>query len=102
MSSAEMRLVTIICEELARDTITRFLTDMGVHGYTLFEVEGLGSRGVRTGEMAEFGNIQIEAVMTPDLCERVMNELEAKYFATFGMIAYESVVRVRRREKFGT
>lgn len=100
MPPAEMKLVTIICEALAREAITRLLTDMGIHGFTLFEVEGVGARGARTGEMAEFGNIQVEAIMSPDLCERVMDELEGKYFSMFAMIAYDTDVRVRRREKF--
>lgn len=102
MPPAEMKLVTIICEALARDTVTRLLADIGVHGYTLFEVEGAGARGQRTGEMAEFSNVQVQAIMTADRCERLMDELETKYFPKFGMIAYETDVCVRRREKFST
>lgn len=102
MASTEMKLVTIVCETLARDMVTRLLTDLDVHGYTLFEVEGVGARGPRTGEIAEYGNIQVQAIMTAERCERLMNELETRYFPQFGMIAYESDVRVRRREKFSS
>jgi nitrogen regulatory protein PII len=95
-----MKLVTIICEALAREAVTRLLREAGAHGYTLFAVEGLGARGERTAEMLEWANIQVEVIVPPEVCERLMEELEGKFFKKYTMVAYETDIRVRRPDKF--
>jgi nitrogen regulatory protein PII len=100
MPSNEMKLVTIICEALARDAVSRLLRDVGAHGWTIFKVEGTGSTGERTAEMSEFGNIQVEVIVPGSVSERLMDRLERDYFPKYTMIAYESDVRVRRAGKF--
>lgn len=100
MPAHTMKLVTIVCEALARDAVTRLLRDVGAHGYTLFEVEGAGAKGVRTLEMEELANIQVEVVVTEATCEKLMERLEREYFPRYAMIAYETDVRVRRPDKF--
>lgn len=100
MPAHAMKLVTIICEALARDAVTRLLREVGAHGYTLFEVEGSGAHGDRTGEMAELGNIQVEVIVPAAACERLMERLEREFFPKYTMVAYEADVRVRRPDKF--
>jgi nitrogen regulatory protein PII len=100
MPAHAMKLVTIICEELARDAVTRLLREVGGHGYTLFEVEGVGAKGERTAEIAEFGNIQVEMIVPAAACERLMERLEMEFFPKYAMVAYEADVRVRRPGKF--
>jgi nitrogen regulatory protein PII len=95
-----MRLVTIICEALARDAVTRLLREVGAHGWTLFEVEGTGSWGERTAEMSEFANIQVEVIVPPAVGDQLMERLERDFFPKFAMVAYEADVRVRRASKF--
>ena len=43
MPAFELKRITIVCEALARDAVTRLLRDAGAHGYTMFEVEGFGA-----------------------------------------------------------
>jgi nitrogen regulatory protein P-II 2 len=100
MPAHDMKLVTIICEALARDAVTRLLREVGAHGWTIFEVEGFGSHGERTGEMAELGNIQVEVIVPAAACERLMDRLEKEHFPKYAMVAYETDVRVRRPGKF--
>jgi nitrogen regulatory protein PII len=100
MPAHAMKLVTIICEALARDAVTRLLREVGAHGYTLFEVEGAGAKGERTADIAEFGNIQVEVIVPAAACERLMERLEHEFFPKYAMIAYEADVRVRRPGKF--
>lgn len=95
-----MRLVTIVGEALARERLTRLLAEEGAHGYTLFAVEGAGAQGSRVADIAEFANIQVEVIVTPTVAERLLARLQRDFFPHFAMIAYETEVRVLRREKF--
>ncbi len=95
-----MKLVTIICEALARDPVTRLLAEVGAHGYTLFSVEGEGARGTRPGDIVEFGNIQVEVVVPPANAEQLLARLHSEFFPLFAMIAYSSDIQVLRPAKF--
>ncbi len=95
-----MKLVTIVCEALARVPVTRLLCEAGAHGYTLFEVEGVGAHGVRTAEMLELANIPIEVIVPGAVAERLQEQLEKEFFPKYAMITYECDVRVRRPDKF--
>jgi hypothetical protein len=100
MNTHPMRLVTIVGEALARERLTRLLAEEGAHGYTLFAVEGAGAQGSRVADIAEFANIQVEVIVTPTVAERLLARLQRDFFPHFAMIAYETEVRVLRREKF--
>ena len=95
-----MKLVTIVCEALAREHLTRLLAEEGAHGYTLFAVEGTGARGSRVADIEEFTNIQIEVIVQPAVAERLLARLQREFFSHFAMIAYETEVWVLRQEKF--
>ena len=100
MNTHPMKLVTIICEALAREPVKRLLAEAGAHGYTLFPVEGAGSRGQRVADIEEFGNVQVEVIVTPPVAEALLGRLQAEFFPRFAMVAYDSDVRVLRQNKF--
>jgi len=100
MKTHPVKLVTIIGEALAREPLKRLLHDAGAHGYTLFTVEGDGRQGRRTAEIQEYANIQIEVIAQPEVATLLLERLEAEFFPKFAMVAYETDVRVLRREKF--
>jgi nitrogen regulatory protein P-II 2 len=95
-----MKLVTIVCEAYAQDAVTKLLHEVGAHGWTLFAVEGDGSQGKRPADIREFANIQIEAVVQPEVSDKLLEHLAKDFFPRYAMIAFESDVRVLRREKF--
>ena len=95
-----MKLVTIVCEAYAKEAVTKLLRDVGAHGYTLFAVEGDGSRGKRPADIPEFANIQIEVIVQTEVAGKLLQKLGQDLFPRFGMIAFESDVRVLRPEKF--
>jgi nitrogen regulatory protein PII len=95
-----MKLVTIIGEALAREPLKKLLAEVGTHGHTLFTVEGDGNQGRRTADIQEFANIQIEVIVPPTVADKLMMRLEKEFFAKFAMVAYETDIRVLRREKF--
>jgi nitrogen regulatory protein P-II 2 len=95
-----MKLVTVVCEAYAQDAVTRLLADAGAHGWTSFAVEGDGSQGRRPADIREFANIQIEVIVPPEVAEKLLARLEKEFFPRYAMIAFESDVRVLRRDKF--
>ena len=100
MNTHPMKRVTIVCEALAREHLTRLLVEEGAHGYTLFTVEGTGAQGSRVADIAEFTNIQVEVIVPASVAERLLTRLHRNFFPHFAMIAYETDVRVLRKDKF--
>ena len=64
-------------------------------------VEGDGARGQRPADIPEFANIQIEVIVPPEVAAALLDRLGRDFFPRYGMVAFESDVRVLRREKFG-
>jgi nitrogen regulatory protein PII len=95
-----MKLVTIVCEAYAREPVTALLGQVGAQGWTLFTVEGTGAKGGRPADIPEFANIQIEVVVRPEVAATLLERLARDFFPRYGMIAYESDVRVWRDKKF--
>ncbi len=100
MNTHPMKLVTVVCEALARTPLKQLLAETGAHGYTMFPVEGSGARGVRVADIEEFGNVQTQVIVPPAVAARLLERLQTEFFPRFAMVAYESDVRVLRREKF--
>ena len=100
MNTHPMKLITIVCEAYAFEPIKKVLLAVGAHGWTNFPVEGAGSGGERTGEMIDFSNVQIEVILQPANAEILLARLEKEFFPRYGMIAFESDVRVLRSGKF--
>jgi len=100
MNTHPMKMVTIVCEAYALEPVKRLMLEVGAHGWTNFPVEGAGSQGERTGEMKEFANVQIQVVLKPQAALDLLARLQRELFQSYGMIAYESDVRVMRAQKF--
>jgi nitrogen regulatory protein PII len=100
MNMHAMKLVTIVGEALARERVTRLLSEEGARGYTLFAVEGTGAKGSRVADIEEFTNIQIEVIVPEPVAQRLMERLQRDCFPHFAMIVFETDVRVLRQKKF--
>jgi hypothetical protein len=95
-----MKLLTVVCEALAREPLTRLLREEGAQGYTLFPVEGTGAKGARVADLQEFSNIQVEIIVPPAVSERLLARLQLEMLPHFAIIVYETDVRVLRPDKF--
>ena len=100
MTTHPMKLVTIVAEALAREPLTALLREVGAQGYTLFTVGGSGAQGPRVADIQEFANIQVEIIVPPAVAGQLLVRLEKDFFPRYALIAYESDVRVLRRDKF--
>lgn len=95
-----MKLVTIVCEALARTAVTELLHNIGAHGYTLFPVEGVGAQGSRVADIEEFANIQVEVILPSEPALLLLSRLEQEFFTRFAMVAYSTDIEVIRSQKF--
>ncbi len=100
MQTHPMKLITIVCEAYAQEAVLKLLQEVGAQGYTLFPVQGAGAQGIRPADIPEFANIQVEVIVKPEVAEHLLLHLEQVLFPQFGMVAFESDVRVLRKGKF--
>jgi hypothetical protein len=84
----------------ALEPVKKVLREVGAHGWTHFPVEGAGAGGERTGEMKEFANVQSAVALQPAAGHALLARVENELFQRYGMIAFESDVRVMRSGKF--
>ncbi|NOT32189.1 MAG: transcriptional regulator [Planctomycetes bacterium] len=96
--TVELERVTIVAEAVLEARLLALLKAAGARGWTLGEVRGEGSRGVRAGEWQ--GNVKLETLVAPAVAERILRELAREYFPRFAVVAYTDRVRVVRGEKY--
>jgi nitrogen regulatory protein PII len=94
------KLLTIVCEVLAKRIILEVLEKNHVSGYTMYPASGKGEKGVRGEGIPEESNLKIEIVLSQERSESVIEEISRKLFADYSIILYLSDVEVARAEKF--
>lgn len=99
MDTTRLKLVTIIGEAVLEDRLTRELRSLGALGYSVGEVRGEGSRGVRASDW-EGRNIRIETVTSASVADAIFRHLAEHYFAHYAVIAFATDVEVLRGEKY--
>jgi nitrogen regulatory protein PII len=99
METVALKRVTIVAEHVLEKRLVRELKALGARGYTLVEVRGEGSRGVRASEW-EGKNVKIETLVAPETAERILERLAERYFAHFAVVAYVDSVEVVRGDKY--
>ncbi len=85
-------LVTIVGEAVLQDRLIKLLTTLGVSGYTIVPVQGAGSHGRRTGDMAGYNtNIEVKTIVTPEISDQLLEKL-AQFPETYALIAFRQSV----------
>ncbi len=99
MHTVDLKLVTVITERLLRDRIVDELRNCGAKGFTVSDVSGEGSRGVRASEW-EGQNLRIESVVSPEVADRVVERIADDFFENYAVIVYLQDVQVVRGDKY--
>ena len=94
-----LTLVTIITESLFKEKIREILRSKGATGHTLTNAQGEGSRGTGAPDW-EGPNIKIEAIVTPEIADAILEAISGSYFENHAVIAWTTEVNVIRPEKF--
>ena len=100
MNTVPYRLVTIVAERIVRDALVEAVYALGATGHTLTDVSGEGSRGVHASSW-EGASVKIEAIVPPDVADRIAAHVAATYFAHHSVIVYLQDVLVLRGGKYG-
>jgi nitrogen regulatory protein PII len=96
-----LKKVTIIAEAVLEPRIVHELRRLGASGYTVSEVHGEGSRGVRASEW-EGENIRVETLVGARTADRILEHVAHEYFEHYAVIAYVTDVQVVRGDKYLT
>jgi nitrogen regulatory protein P-II 2 len=99
MDTHDLILVTIIAEPVLEDRLTREIMARGATGYTITEVRGRGTRGIRTGDIPG-QNVRIETLVTVDVADTLLDRAAEAWFPHYAVVAWATPVRVIRGDKF--
>jgi len=100
MKLYNVKLLTVTCEILAQKNIIDILKKHEITGYTTFEVDGNGARGLRGQGLKHEKNVKVEVIMKEEKLSDVIEEISRTMFANFAIVLYVSDVGVLRPEKF--
>jgi len=95
-----VKLLTITCEILAQKNIIELLNKHEITGYTTYEVDGNGDRGIRGQGLKNEKNVKVEIIMREEKLQTVVEEISRTLFANFAIVLYVSDIEVVRTEKF--
>ena len=95
-----VKLLTITCEILAQKNIIEILKKHEITGYTTYEVDGNGARGIRGQGFKNEKNVKVEIILRDEKLQDVVEEISRTMFANFAIVLYVSDVSVVRTEKF--
>jgi len=100
MKLHNVKLLTITCEILAQKNIIEILKNHDITGYTTYEVEGNGARGLRGQGLQTEKNVKVEVILREEKLSGVIEEISRTLFADFALVLYVSDVGIVRPEKF--
>lgn len=99
MQTVPLKELTIIAEAVLEDRLLREMRELGARGYTLSEVRGEGTRGIRAAEW-EGKSIKVEMLISPEAADRILEHVAKEYFPHYAVVAYVLDVQVIRGEKY--
>ena len=100
MKLYSVKLLTVTCEILAQKNIIEILKKHEITGYTTYEVDGNGARGLRGQGFKNEKNVKVEVIMREEKLQNVVEEISRTLFANFAIVLYVGDVGVIRTEKF--
>ena len=99
MKTVSLKLVTIIAERFLKDRLIEAIQNLQAKGFTITDVSGEGSRGVRASEW-EGHNVKIETVVSSTVADKIVAHIAKHYFQHHAVIVYTQDVNVVRGDKY--
>lgn len=95
-----VKLLTVTCEILAQKNVLQILKKHRITGYTTYEVDGDGDRGLRGQGFKNEKNVKVEVILREDRLSDIVEEISRTLFANYAIMLYVSDASVVRLEKF--
>ena len=99
MDTHELILITLVAEPVLEDSLTREIMELGASGFTVTEVRGRGSRGIRTGDIPGQG-VRIETLVSAEVADALLTRCAQAWFPHYAVVAWATPVKVVRGDKF--
>lgn len=99
MQTTTLKLVTIVTERILEDRLLRKVQELGAKGYTLTQVTGNGSRGVRSSEWVG-PDTQIQTLVNEQVATAIVEHIAENYFEHYAVIVYLQDADVVRGHKY--
>lgn len=100
MHTERRKLLTLVTEAQLEQRLVRDIERFGARGYTITDVRGKGSRGVRDGGWEGSGSIRVELVCDATTADAIAVHLKDTYYDNYAMILFIGDVEVLRPGKF--
>lgn len=100
MKLYNVKLLTVTCEILAQKNVIDILSKHNITGYTTYEVDGNGAKGLRGQGLKNEKNVKVEVIIQENTLQDVVEEIARTLFTNFAIVLYVSDVGVLRTEKF--
>jgi nitrogen regulatory protein P-II 2 len=99
MHTTSLKLITIVAEPVLEARLVHDIHLLGATGHTITDGRGAGtSHRHATDYPGE--NIRLEAIVAPEVADRIVSHVASQYFATYSLICFVSDVAVVRGEKY--
>ena len=100
MSDKRTKLVVLVCEEALEHLVLPEFLAAGAKGYTVCDARGRGNRGVRDARWLLSSNVRIETLCSEKVARELIELVETKYSANYGLVMYMADVVVHEPDKF--
>ncbi|AKJ27371.1 P-II family nitrogen regulator [Caldimonas brevitalea] len=94
------QLLVIIAEATLEKALVRDVKRLGAHGYTVYDVRGEGSTGVREGAWEADRTIEMKVICEEAIADAIAEHVLAQYAPNYGVTMFFTDVQVLRPQKF--
>jgi nitrogen regulatory protein PII len=95
-----VKLIKIIVEKPVVSMIINLLKELGLFGYTMYDVKGVGAKGLRLGKTTDKSNVAIEVITSELNAEALLERIHDDHLQHHIIIVYLADIKVIRKEKF--
>lgn len=100
LSKYEKQLLVVIAEAAIEDRLIKSAKRLGAHGYTVSEVRGAGSTGIREGAWEADRTVRIEIISDGAVADAIAEHLLETYAPHYSIALYFATVAVLRPGKY--
>ncbi|NDV11423.1 MULTISPECIES: P-II family nitrogen regulator [Crenobacter] len=94
------KLLTIVCEAVLEERLSRDVRRLGAHGHTVTDARGGGLHGSKHGTWSFDRNIRVEVICDDAVADAIASHVAERYARDYGLVLYVSDVGVMRPERF--